>query len=141
MPKNQSATLTFSPPSWILSFEEFNASLRVVKELQLVGENHLKFGKLKSDMEQFLTNIQNRLETDTLFNAVMNESERDSVIAAVDEAHGWYESTRNRHVRLVEFAEKYRTLKASVYAPQIRAQLLEARQVAFKALNETLVRV
>jgi hypothetical protein len=141
MGRNLTAKLTFSPPPWLLNSTGFQDALAVMRETGTVAENRLKFGKLKSDMEEFLSATVDRLNTDELLLAVMNDAERLRVISEIEEAERWYDSVRNEYVRFHVFAERFRALKSIVYDYDVKCQLLRARRTAFDALNVTLTQV
>jgi molecular chaperone DnaK (HSP70) len=141
MQRNQSANVTFSPPSWLLNTKQFQESLQVMKELRIVNEDRQKIGKLKSDMEQFLSEMSTRIHNDELFLAVMNETERKRVIDALAEAESWYDSIRTCYVPVHEFVEKFRSLKAVTYDHEVKCQILQTRRSALDALNATLITV
>jgi hypothetical protein len=109
-----------------------------VKEVEESEIKRGKVDKMRSDCEEFLINLNRRLENDTYFNLVMTEKDRTELPNVLNETEVWFDSIRDKVVEFDEFAGRFKLIRRLVYDVQVRAGLFEKRGQAFGKLNETI---
>jgi translation elongation factor EF-G len=115
-----------------------NESMAFLREQKRIVVNRGKIGKMKSDCEEFIRVMRQRLEEDATLLAVMDENETQVLKTAFEEADAWYESVRNAIVRFDDFAARFKALRALAHEPQVRAELTIHKGNALRRMNETL---